>query len=168
MPKRNKRAQEKAEAQKNCCNEIKSKLHAGACIQESTATEKNGKRFEIQRKSNPQETICKLDVDCWIPITDNNQKKCDTIFIRCKENEYYFVELKGSGESDLDKVYRQITDTIDRVKEASITISLLEGYIIGAKSTVQSTLKYRQYQQKFKRDYQGELFRYSRQYTKTI
>lgn len=167
MPKRNKRAPEKAEAQNNCCNEIKSRLEAEGCLQESTATKKNGKRFEVQRKINPKETICKLDVDCWLPITRKNQKKCDAVFIRCTENEYYFVELKGNGDSNLGEIYKQITDTIDEIKKYNTTISTLEGYIIGA-NVVKSAGKFRILQQQFARDYSGKLFRYSREYIKTI
>lgn len=167
MPRHNKRAEKKTPAQYNCCKEVADRLGAAACTQESTATQKNGKRFEIHRKKYPKETICKLDVDCWIPITAKNQKKCDAVFIRCMGNEYYFVELKGNGDSDLSAIYKQITDTIDAVKAHETTISTLEGYIIGA-SVVKSGEKFRILQRQFKRDYEGDLFRYQRKFTKTI
>ncbi len=164
MPRPNKIAKNK----KDCCHAVGKQLAAGECLQKSTAIAQNGKRFEIQRKSNHKETVCKLDIDCWLPVTDDNQKKCDAMFIRCLGNEFYFVELKGSGVSDLKSVYKQITDTIDRIKMAGTVISLTEGYIIGARIPVKAGGDLRKFQRQFKRDYQGELFRKSQKHTKII
>lgn len=74
------------------------------CCSKSKVATENGKRFEIQTN----EDFTKLRIDNCI-ITSKTIEKCDFGFIRHSNNDFYFVELKGS---DIEKALDQIVKTI--------------------------------------------------------
>ncbi|OQX97864.1 MAG: hypothetical protein B6I24_07400 [Bacteroidetes bacterium 4572_128] len=97
----------------NCCKNFKSKFTKE---QQKYIIEKDDKIIPFRENrsqfiiQNPKQTIiCKIHVDGKL-ITDNAIKKCDFAFIFCKNNTFYFLELKGK---DVKKAYEEIENTIN-------------------------------------------------------
>lgn len=77
------------------------------CFENKTAATENGRTFRIEC-SNKTEQFCRIHVDgCF--VIDNDSKKCDYVFVRCKNEDVYYVELKGQ---DIGRAYEQIVETI--------------------------------------------------------
>lgn len=97
------------------------------CTSNSKTATENGKRFEIE--SNERFTRIKID-SCLI----NSQvvEKCDFGFIRNSNDDFYFVELKGS---DIEKALRQIISTINHFNNNFIIIPQNKrlGFIVSSK-----------------------------------
>jgi hypothetical protein len=97
------------------------------CTTTSKIASENGKRFEIE--SNENFTRIKID-DCLI----NSQVvgKCDFGFVRHSNNDFYFVELKGS---DIEKALNQIISTINYFNNNFIIIPKNQrlGFIVSSK-----------------------------------
>ncbi len=74
------------------------------CLKSKVASE-NGKRFEII--SSEDFTKIRID-DCL--IQSKIIEKCDFGFIRHSNNDFYFVELKGTN---IQKAFDQIVSTIN-------------------------------------------------------
>lgn len=87
--------------------------HKNCCSKSKVASE-NGKRFEI--KSNEDFTKIRID-DCL--IQSQLTEKCDYGFVRHFNNDFYFVELKGTH---LQKAFDQIVATIDYFQDNLILI----------------------------------------------
>jgi len=91
-----------------CLDKLK-KLHPDKedCFENKTAATEKGKTFRIECKDK-SEQFCRIHVDgCF--VMDNNSNKCDYIFVRCKTEDVYYVELKGQ---DIGHAYEQIVETI--------------------------------------------------------
>ena len=97
------------------------------CTTNSKIASENGKRFEIE--SNERFTRVKID-DCLI----NSQvvEKCDFGFVRHANDDFYFVELKGS---DIEKALNQIISTINYFNNNFIIIPKNQrlGFIVSSK-----------------------------------
>ena len=78
--------------------------HPVCCTKNNVASE-NGKRFEI----DSNEDFTRLKIDNCI-ITSMAIEKCDYGFVRHANDDFYFVELKGS---DIEKAFSQIVSTIN-------------------------------------------------------
>ena len=97
------------------------------CCTVSRAASENGKRFEIQ--SN--EIFTRLKIDAFL-INSQEIEKCDFGFVRHSNNDFYFVELKGSN---IEKALNQIVSTINYFEENLIQIpkSKSFGFIVSSK-----------------------------------
>jgi uncharacterized protein YjbI with pentapeptide repeats len=85
------------------------------CCSKSKVASENGKRFEII--SNEDFTKIKID-DCL--IKSQEIEKCDFGFVRNSNNDFYFVELKGTN---IQKAFDQIISTINYFETNLIKIS---------------------------------------------
>ena len=96
------------------------------CVSNKVAIEK-AKRFEIDSNEN----FTKIRIDNCLIVT-NQEKKCDFGFVRHFNNEFYFVELKGS---DVEQAKRQIISTISYFEENLIKIPKDKrfGFVISSK-----------------------------------
>ncbi len=83
------------------------------CVDNKVANEK-GKRFEIDSNEN----FTKIRIDNCL-IVSNHEKKCDFGFVRHLNDDFYFVELKGS---DVEQAKKQIINTISYFEENLIKI----------------------------------------------
>lgn len=107
------------------CQEFYAISQHKACFSEGTVCKENNKRFEIVRKNDKYEKICKIEIDgCVYPKSDKPEK-CDYLFVRCKTKDYYFVELKGR---DFEHAYIQLITTIIKVKKK---INIQQNQIFG-------------------------------------
>lgn len=97
------------------------------CCTVSRVASENGKRFEIQ--SDEDFKRIKID-DCLISL--NEIEKCDFGFVRISNDDFYFVELKGSN---IDKALNQIISTIDYFEKNLIRIPKDKrlGFIVSSK-----------------------------------
>lgn len=162
------RKKKKSEAQ-DACSQYQRDLGSEDCIKPSTAHRSKGKRFEIKRESDPKEHVCKADIDCLIPKPEKGKKKCDVVFMRPKTEEFYFVELKGKGDSNLQSVYKQIESTISYFREKlEAKKGEVNGYIVGSNVPRRNDQKFRDLQNQFRRDYGGEFKRGTQEYIKRI
>lgn len=91
------------------CNQLHSQNEdCTTCDQRPTivATE-NRRKYRIENSSRRQ--ICQIRIDgCY--VRDEQNKKCDHLFVVCDSGDSYFVELKGSH---LLKGVTQIASTLD-------------------------------------------------------
>ena len=78
--------------------------YPNCCIKSRIASE-NGKRLEI----DSIEDFTRLKIDDCV-ITSTAIEKCDFGFVRHANDDFYFVELKGS---DIEKAFSQIVSTIN-------------------------------------------------------
>ena len=85
------------------------------CCIKSKVVKENGKRLEII--SNEDFTKIKID-DCL--IKSQVREKCDFGILRNSNNDFYFVELKGT---EIQKAFNQIVATIDYFESNLISIS---------------------------------------------
>lgn len=97
------------------------------CCTKSYAASENGKRFEIE--SNEHFTKIKID-GCL--ITSQLIEKCDFGFVRHSNNNFYFIELKGSN---IEKAFNQIVSTINHLESNFIQIPKNNrlGFIVSSK-----------------------------------
>lgn len=93
---------------KDCCPECRERYGGSAnCYDNRTAATENGRTFSIDFK-NEREPICRIKVDACL-VASEEVKKCDYVFVRCSNNDHYYVELKGKN---INRAYEQITTTI--------------------------------------------------------
>ncbi len=79
-------------------------VNQGCCTKSKVASEK-GKRFEIISS----DTFTRIRIDDCL-IKSQTTEKCDFGFIRHQNNDFYFVELKGTN---IQKAFNQIVSTIN-------------------------------------------------------
>lgn len=79
-----------------CCKKFVSPLGSKPdCFSNEASCIEQGRTFSIKKKKGNTESFCKIKVDgCLI----RNQTCCDYIFIRCKNPDFYFVELKKGSD----------------------------------------------------------------------
>lgn len=108
------------ESHKETCN------NNDCCVYSKVANEK-GKRFEVDSNEN----FTKIRIDNCL-IVSNEEKKCDFGFIRHFNNEFFFVELKGS---DVHQAKKQIINTICYFEENLIKIPKDKrfGFVVSSK-----------------------------------
>jgi len=92
-----------------CCDKYKALFDKGdECYDSNTSATEKGKTYRIEIKDK-SERFCRIKIDgCVIP--EESKKKCDYLFVRCKTEDLYFIELKG--KHGLDEAYNQIEQTI--------------------------------------------------------
>lgn len=91
------------------CKQLRDELNASQdCIDNKLTAEENGRKFSIKRKSDSKEKFCRIIVDDCL-IKSQTVEKCDFAFHRCKNDDKYFVELKGVK---IKKAFNQIVKTI--------------------------------------------------------
>jgi hypothetical protein len=97
------------------------------CCSSSKIALENGKRFEIQA----EESFTKINIDACL-INSQIIEKCDFGFIKHSNNDFYFVELKGSK---IDKALSQILATINYFEQNIIHIPKDKrfGFIVSSK-----------------------------------
>ncbi len=95
------------------CNDLKIKFNCDEnCFSDKIfSVHEKGIKFCIVLESDKDEKFFCMKIDnCLIK---NNEKKCDFCFLREKNSEFYFVELKGT---DISRAYEQIESTINYFK----------------------------------------------------
>lgn len=90
-----------------------------ACFSHKTACSGVGtSRFSIIDKSTnkpPRELFCHIEIDTLWPDSGlGGGEKCDNVFIRISQKQYYFVELKKGA--NFDKAIGQLIATISTFK----------------------------------------------------
>ena len=142
----------------NCCKElIKNHKSFEECFESATSTPREkGMQFKIIKRTNPKENFCRIKVDDCL-IKDNSIKKCDYVFVRCSNNDFYFVELKRRNK--VVEAYEQIIRTIEYFKENkfNVTKDNTYGFIASAGIPTYANLKLQKLQANFKKDYGKEL-----------
>ena len=100
--------------------------NSSCCLERKVASE-NGKRFEI----NSSDDFTRLRIDNCL-ISSNDVEKCDFGFVRHFNEDFYFVELKGSN---IEKAFKQIVSTIDYLNTNLILIPKNKrlGFIVSSK-----------------------------------
>lgn len=78
------------------------------CFDQKLAVEEKGRKFRIELKKGSDETFCRAQID-GCAIDDDTVEKCDSLFLRCKTEDFLFVELKGK---DVKKGFSQLLSTI--------------------------------------------------------
>lgn len=98
-----------------------------AYCDKSKAASENNKQFKI----DSNEDFTRLRIDNNI-ITSSSIEKCDYGFVRHSNDDFYFVELKGS---DINKALNQIISTINYFNTNLIAIpkSKRLGFIVSSK-----------------------------------
>lgn len=92
-----------------CCKQQIDKLKGDKnCFENKLTAEENKRKFIIKLKKNSKEEFCRIKVDNCL-ITTNKSEKCDFVFHRCKNEDKYYVELKGK---QIKKAFNQIVVTI--------------------------------------------------------
>lgn len=130
-----------------CLNKWK-KLHPGKddCFANKTSVSENGKTFRIECKDKAEQFCCIHADGCF--IIDNDSKKCDYIFIRCTNEDTYYVELKGQ---EIDRAYEQLISTIDhhfRIEKVAI-----HGFIVTGKGIPRADAKRKKIEEAFYKKY---------------
>lgn len=134
------------------------------CFSDSTAAEENGKKFIIERGKFKKEQFCKIKVDSCL-VLGTNSHKCDYVFVRCSNQDFYFVELKGSN---VDWAVEQIQSSIQYFKQHfTLQPKQIHAYIVSSGVPESANLKFRKKQFEFKKIGQ-ELERSTNQYIKHL
>ncbi len=90
-----------------CCKDLRKQFpDKESCFDERLRAEEESIVFIIES----EEPFCRVQIDKGI-VTDNNIKKCDFVFVRCKKQDFYYVELK-SNYKEIEHAYEQIKITI--------------------------------------------------------
>lgn len=121
-----------------CCKDLRDDLAAPAnCFGNSLICAENGRKFTIQLPKNSSETFCRVKVDGCVILEDAAQERCDFMFKRCRNEEVYFVELKGK---DVEKGYSQIKSTIEFLRpKLKFQREKVSAFIIVSRSPLSST-----------------------------
>ena len=123
----------------------------GDCFDNKLSCKEKGRQFQITFPKNAKETICRAKVDGCIIPKNSLQERCDYMFMRCVDEDIYFVELKGQG---IKKAYSQIISTIEfarpllKFKQEQVT-----GFIIGSRCPLASAEV-----QKLKKDFKSKKY----------
>ncbi|MCE7922507.1 MAG: hypothetical protein DYG98_05600 [Haliscomenobacteraceae bacterium CHB4] len=94
-----------------CCAEIQKAFNAQKeCFSEkvTSATGEHGRQFLIELPKGSSESFCLIKVDKYL-ITNAGVEKCDFVFRRCGNSDFYFIECKGRK---IKKAFSQIVATI--------------------------------------------------------
>jgi hypothetical protein len=142
-----------------CCKELRKQFTTDKerCFDEKLRAEEEGVVFIIESK----EKCCRVQIDKGI-VTDDNVKKCDYVFVRCKKPDFYYVELK-SNYKEIEHAYEQIKITIHEHFPADLLPSEIHkkkrtyGFIIYAykanhSKTPQTNQRLKVLKDKFKRE----------------
>lgn len=112
------------------------------CFENKTSATEKGKIFRIECEDRTEQ-FCRIHVDgCF--VIDNNSSKCDYIFVRCKNEDVYYVELKGQ---DIDKAYEQIVRTLQQHYKTEK--SKIYGFIVTGKGIPNNNAKRRKMEEEF-------------------
>ncbi len=134
----------------NCCEKMQNVFgdKYQKCFSNKTSAKENNRTFVI--KNPNKENFCRINVDGCL-IDNVKQKKCDFVFLRCKTDEYYFVELKGS---DTEQAVKQLENTIDYFKQKNtLSKQQISAFIVSSRVPSNSNQRFNTLKQKFRRDY---------------
>jgi hypothetical protein len=93
-----------------CCTAIQKTFHAEEkCFSKATSASENQRQFQIEPTKGSLATFCRIKVDGCL-VSDEKVQKCDFVFKRCDNADFYFVELKGT---DIQTAFNQITKTLE-------------------------------------------------------
>ncbi len=130
----------------DCCKSLREKLGGDtSCYSHKTACNQNKSSFSIE---NPKkEEICRIDLDECVMKDGLGIRKCDFVFVRCKNKEFFFVELK---DDKMKVAFKQITSSIEHFQQKEVVEKKLKwmntGVIICSRvrpqhNTLQTNLK---------------------------
>ncbi len=131
-----------------CCNKIQDVLKSTEhkCFCEKTSAKEKNRTFTIDKRKAPKEQFCRIEVDNCL-IKDGNIKKCDFVFVRCINNEHYFVELKGS---DIKHAIKQLETTIKYFKQqADLKKKQIFAYIVSNRVPSNSNQQFNSMKKRF-------------------
>lgn len=115
-----------------CCAEIQKAFNAKKeCFSEkaTSATGEHGRQFLIILPKGSTENFCLVKVDKYL-IDSAQVEKCDFVFRRCSNSDFYFVECKGKK---IKKGYDQIVATIGHFQtKLPLTKPQIFGFIVAS------------------------------------
>lgn len=115
-----------------CCAEIQKAFNAKKeCFSEkvTSATGEHGRQFLIELPKGSSESFCLIKVDKYL-IASAGVEKCDFVFRRCSNSDFYFVECKGNK---VRKGYDQIVATIGHFqKRIKLEKEKIWGFIVAS------------------------------------
>ena len=116
----------------------------------STVAKEKNKTFSIILKNKGDENFLRIQVDKGLlKEIDLETKKCDYCFIRCKTNDYYFVELKGTN---IEKAVEQLKTTISYFKKNyKVKGNQIYAYIASSSVPKAANLKFQKLQTEFRK-----------------
>ncbi|MFM2375493.1 MAG: hypothetical protein RLZZ165_590 [Bacteroidota bacterium] len=136
----------------SCCSDLRKAVFPGAdacCFSDGTVVEENKRKFTVRWERKGKRSICRIKVDGCL-VTDPTQKKCDYVFLICPEQEFLFVELKGT---DIKRGMEQLRATIEFFRSKSSTPIPQEkilGYVVSSAVPSSSNQEVRDAQIRFK------------------
>ncbi len=136
----------------NCCEKIQAVFgnEYQNCFSNKTSAKENNRTFVIKNQNPQKEQFCRINVDGCL-IDDSKRRKCDFVFLRCKTEEYYFVELKGS---DTKHAVKQLENTIHYFKERiNLSKQQISAFIVSSRVPSNSNQRFNNLKKKFRRDY---------------
>lgn len=93
-----------------CCEKLRTAFEAPEkCFDNLLHCEENKRKFSIELPKKSTETFCRARLDGCIIDKNAPIERCDFMFLRCSNEDIYFVELKGSN---IPKALAQIKSTI--------------------------------------------------------
>lgn len=102
-----------------CCSEIQKAFNAKKeCFSEkvTSATGEHGRQFLIELPRYSTETFCRIQVDKCL-IDSIKVEKCDFVFKRCSNSDFYFIECKGKKiKKGLDQIIATINHFKSKIK----------------------------------------------------
>lgn len=133
----------------SCCKSIQGKIGGDlSCFSNKTACKQNKRSFSIENPN--KEEICRMDLDECIMKDDKEKKKCDFVFLRCKNGSLFFVELKGQ---DIGQAYKQITSSISHFQQRKVIEKKNKQLNIGAIICSRISPKHNTLQAKYKKEF---------------
>ncbi len=135
-----------------------------ACLSNGTTAEEKGKKFRIVLPKGCKEQFLKIAIDKGLlKEIDLKTKKCDFGFIRCSNEEFFFVELKGN--SGLKGAFQQITTTVEYFRNKyNIPKEKVSAFIVSAGVPKSANQEFAKMKQEFKKKYGTKLEKQTRQY----
>jgi hypothetical protein len=136
----------------SCCSDFREAVFPDAedcCFSVGTVAKENKSKFTVRWERKGELSICRIKVDGCL-ITDPTQKKCDYVFLICPEQEFLFVELKGT---EIKHGIQQLLATIEFFRSKSSTPIPQEkilGYVVSSSVPSSSNQEVREAQIRFK------------------
>ncbi|NJO92067.1 MAG: hypothetical protein HC831_26160 [Chloroflexia bacterium] len=113
-----------------------------------TSAIENRKSFIIDNSKSKKEKFCRIKVDGCL-IKDKQRKKCDYVFVRCSTKDFYFVELKGGGHTEM--AFEQLKNTIHIFRNKfDLKIVQVSAYIVSGSIPSGSNQRFRNLIKRFK------------------
>ncbi len=138
-----------------CCSKIQKTFTADKkCFSNATSAEENRRQFLIELPKDSSINFCRVQVDDCL-ITSEKVEKCDYAFCRCSNQDFYFVELKGT---DIQKAFNQIVATISHFKaKIKLEKSQIFGFIVASRVRPQQRQNARNLKKAFMNNHGNDL-----------